>query len=87
MINQSRHCSDVLAKVGERDGRARARSESSPASWHGGRIDVDCGPSSLPMRVTAKAINGHFAVSVADTGPGIAEHEQSRIFEKLRQIG
>ena len=38
------------------------------------------------MRVTAKAINGHIAVSVADTGPGIAEHEQSRIFEKLNQI-
>jgi signal transduction histidine kinase len=38
------------------------------------------------VRVTAKAINGHFAVSVADTGPGIAEHEQSRIFEKFHQI-
>jgi two-component system cell cycle response regulator DivK len=86
MINQSRHCSDALAKVGQRDGRIRARSESSPASCHGGRIDVDRGPSSLPMRVTAKAINGHFAVSVADTGPGILEHEQSRIFEKLHQI-
>jgi signal transduction histidine kinase len=36
--------------------------------------------------VTAKAINGHFAVSVADTGPGIPEHAQSRIFEKFHQI-
>src|SRR5262249_41459207 len=25
------------------------------------------------VRVTAKAVNGHFAVSVADTGPGIPE--------------
>jgi signal transduction histidine kinase len=36
--------------------------------------------------VTAKAVNGHFAVSVADTGPGIPEHERSRIFEQFHQI-
>ena len=36
--------------------------------------------------MTAKAINAHFAVSVADTGPGIPEHAQSRIFEKFHQI-
>src|SRR5262249_12975023 len=33
------------------------------------------------VRVTAKAVNGHFAVSVADTGPGIPEHERARIFD------
>jgi signal transduction histidine kinase len=38
------------------------------------------------VRVTAKAINGHFAVSVADTGPGIPEHERTRIFEQFHQI-
>jgi signal transduction histidine kinase len=36
--------------------------------------------------VTVKAINGHFAVSVADTGPGIPEHEQARIFEQFHQV-
>src|SRR5262245_52253654 len=38
------------------------------------------------VRVTAKAINGHFNVSVADTGPGIPEQEQKRIFEQFHQI-
>src|SRR5262245_41505173 len=38
------------------------------------------------VRVTAKAINGHFNVSVADTGPGIPEEEQKRIFEQFHQI-
>ena len=38
------------------------------------------------VRVTAKAVNGHFAVSVADTGPGICEHERTRIFEQFHQI-
>jgi len=36
--------------------------------------------------VTAKAINDHFNVSVADTGPGIPEQEQKRIFEQFHQI-
>ena len=36
--------------------------------------------------VTAKAVNGHFAVSVADTGPGIPEQEQSRIFDQFHQV-
>jgi signal transduction histidine kinase len=35
------------------------------------------------VRVTARAINGHFAVSVTDTGPGIPEQERTRIFEQL----
>jgi signal transduction histidine kinase len=38
------------------------------------------------VRVTAKAINGHFNVSVADTGPGIPEHERARIFEQFHQV-
>jgi signal transduction histidine kinase len=38
------------------------------------------------VRVIAKAINGHFNVSVADTGPGIPEQEQKRIFEQFHQI-
>src|SRR5262245_1378398 len=38
------------------------------------------------VRVTAKAVNGHFAVSVMDTGPGIPEQEQKRIFEQFHQI-
>jgi signal transduction histidine kinase len=37
------------------------------------------------IRVTAKAVNGHFAVSVADTGPGIPEREQTRIFDQFHQ--
>jgi len=38
------------------------------------------------VRVTAKSANGHFAVSVMDTGPGIPEQEQMRIFEQFHQV-
>jgi signal transduction histidine kinase len=38
------------------------------------------------VRVTAKAVNGNFAVSVIDTGPGIAKHEQARIFDQFHQV-
>jgi signal transduction histidine kinase len=38
------------------------------------------------VRVTAKAVNGHFNVCVSDTGPGIAELERTRIFEQFHQI-
>jgi signal transduction histidine kinase len=38
------------------------------------------------VRVTAKSVNGHFAVSVADTGPGIPEQEQTRIFDQFHQV-
>jgi signal transduction histidine kinase len=38
------------------------------------------------VRVTAKAINGHFHVSVSDTGPGIPTEHQSRIFEQFQQV-
>src|SRR6476469_9154791 len=33
------------------------------------------------VRVAAKTVNGRFNVSVTDTGPGIPEHERTRIFE------
>jgi len=36
--------------------------------------------------VTAKAVNGHFNVSVTDTGPGIPDHERTRIFEQFHQV-
>ena len=36
--------------------------------------------------MTAKAVNGHFAVSVTDTGPGIAVEHQTRIFEHFHQV-
>src|SRR5262249_29253387 len=38
------------------------------------------------VHVTAKAVNGHFNISVTDTGPGIPEQEQKRIFEQFHQI-
>jgi signal transduction histidine kinase len=38
------------------------------------------------VRVTAKAVNGHFNVSVADTGPGIPEQERTRIFDQFHQV-
>jgi signal transduction histidine kinase len=38
------------------------------------------------VRVSAKAVNGHFNVSVTDTGPGIPEQERSRIFEQFHQV-
>ena len=38
------------------------------------------------VRVTAKAVDGHFAISVVDTGPGIPEEHQTRIFEQFHQV-
>ena len=38
------------------------------------------------MRIAAGAANGHFTVSVSDTGPGIPSEECERIFEKFRQV-
>src|SRR5262249_14230893 len=36
--------------------------------------------------VAAREANGHFRVSVIDTGPGIPEQEQKRIFEQFHQV-
>ena len=38
------------------------------------------------VRITAGAENGHFALSVTDTGPGIPAEECEQIFEKFRQV-
>jgi signal transduction histidine kinase len=38
------------------------------------------------VRVTAKSVNGHFAVSVTDTGPGIPDEHQARIFDQFHQV-
>jgi len=38
------------------------------------------------VRVSANAVNGHFAVTVANTGPGIPEEHQVRIFEQFHQV-
>jgi signal transduction histidine kinase/putative methionine-R-sulfoxide reductase with GAF domain len=38
------------------------------------------------VRVTAKAVKGHFNISVTDTGPGIPEEHQARIFEQFHQV-
>jgi signal transduction histidine kinase len=36
--------------------------------------------------IAAGAANGHFTVSVSDTGPGIPPEEREHIFEKFRQV-
>src|SRR5262245_3976197 len=36
--------------------------------------------------IAAGAVNGHFELSVRDTGPGIPPEECERIFEKFRQV-
>ena len=38
------------------------------------------------VRIVAGAANGHFALSVKDTGPGIPAEECEQIFEKFRQV-
>jgi len=38
------------------------------------------------VRIAATAANGKFAVAVADTGPGIPETEQVRIFDEFHQV-
>ena len=38
------------------------------------------------VRVTAEAVDGRFAISVVDTGPGIPEQERTRIFEQFHQV-
>jgi signal transduction histidine kinase len=38
------------------------------------------------VRIAAKAANGMFSVAIADTGPGIPETEQTRIFQEFHQV-
>ena len=38
------------------------------------------------VRIAAKATNGTFRVAVVDTGPGIPEEEQARIFHEFHQV-
>jgi signal transduction histidine kinase len=38
------------------------------------------------VRISAAVTNGHFTVSVMDTGSGIAEEHQARIFEQFHQV-
>jgi signal transduction histidine kinase len=38
------------------------------------------------VRIIATASNGHFALSVTDTGPGIPQEHQARIFEQFHQV-
>jgi signal transduction histidine kinase len=38
------------------------------------------------VEIAARAENGRFQVSVRDTGPGIAEADQARIFEEFQQV-
>jgi len=38
------------------------------------------------VRVTAQAEDGHFNVSVTDTGPDIPADHQARIFEQFHQV-
>jgi signal transduction histidine kinase len=38
------------------------------------------------VRIIATAVNGHFTVSVSDTGPGIPPQELNRVFEQFHQV-
>jgi GAF domain-containing protein len=38
------------------------------------------------VHITAGAVNGHFAVSVTDTGPGIPADQLTRVFEQFHQV-
>ena len=38
------------------------------------------------VRIAATSVNGHFNITVTDTGPGIPEEHQARIFEQFHQV-
>jgi signal transduction histidine kinase len=38
------------------------------------------------VRITARSENGHFAVSAADTAPGIPADQLTRVFEQFHQV-
>ena len=38
------------------------------------------------VRIAASVANGMFSVAVVDTGPGIADAEQARIFHEFHQV-
>jgi signal transduction histidine kinase len=41
---------------------------------------------SRPAKLAATAVNGHFNITVIDTGPGIPQDHQARIFEQFHQV-
>jgi signal transduction histidine kinase len=43
-------------------------------------------PDKGEVRVAAKTVKGHFAVSVTDTRPGVPQEHQGRIFEHFHQV-
>jgi signal transduction histidine kinase len=38
------------------------------------------------VRISSTTANGHFAVSIADTGPGIPADQLTRVFEQFHQV-
>jgi len=40
-------------------------------------------PAGTPIRVTAHSSQNEVSISVSDTGPGLSEEDQSRIFERF----
>jgi signal transduction histidine kinase len=38
------------------------------------------------VEIRANAMDGHFTIAVQDTGPGIPNEDQARIFEEFQQV-